>query len=221
MDITCSPTKIFRPRSSASTKYAQSISQSPIDFIYYNEVSRSPHQFHKSKNCSMRDMKNTSPDKIINNHHRACSVDTSVTTLNRRRIIEVPIKNLLLKDNIKICPRQRQRRKKSRKTSMEEIYRLRDLRCKALNNIMSACSRVENSKGIHQVIESEKKTVNSWSRAVDEVTHNIMKINDCNPDIVHHLYYYNKFSNDEIYKEIKKLKNKKDQPIIISAHHKF
>lgn len=219
--MTRSPTKTLRPPSSASTKYAQSISQSPIDFIYYNEVSRSPQQFRKSNNCSMRDMKNSSPDKLINNHHRACSVDTSVTSLNRRRITEVPIKNLLIKDNIKICPRPRQRRKKSRKTSMEEIYRLRDLRCKALNNLMSACSRVESSKGIHHAIESEKRTVKSWSRAVDEVTHNIMKINDCNPDIVHHLYYYNKFSNEEIYKEIKKLKNKKDQPIIISDHHKF
>ncbi|OMJ78641.1 hypothetical protein SteCoe_21518 [Stentor coeruleus] len=221
MDITRSPTKTFRPDSSASTKFTQSISQSPIDFIFYNEISRSPQQYLKSNNCSMRDMKNSSPDKFINNHHRACSIDTPIINLNRRKTIEAPIKNMLLKDNIKMCPKQRQRRKKSRKTSMEEIYILRDLRCKALNNLMNACSKVESSKEIHQAIDSEKRTVNSWSKAVDEVTHNIRKINDCNPEIVHHLYYYNKFSNEEIYKEIKKLKNKKDQPIIISGRHKF
>lgn len=215
MEIMRSPKKMLRPSTCTRTKLSPLKTQSPIDYIYLNEVSSSPHQFISSLNCSMKDMKNLTPDKHVYNHGRSFSVDNANENFNSKNLSELPVIAIPLKEYVTNTRyKNRKNRKKSFKDSIKKISNIRNIRCEVLNSLMSACNNIQNSKNVHKIIETEKRHVKSWSKAVDEVTNNLLKIEDCSPEIIPHLYYYTKYSNEEICKDIKILKNKKEQSSI-------
>ena len=140
---------------------------------------------------------------------RACSLDSS-------EVVYPDLSCILKRDLIK-SPQTKNRRK----FSNNEIFKLRDIRCKALNSLMGACCTIKPSKKFNKSIDKEKKALCEWSKKMEKVTENLMKLADFKQEYIESLYYYNKSSNEDILNDVLKLKKKKDQAmVIIKRKHK-
>ena len=213
MELLQSPLKNVRPYSSISEMSPGFISINPIDRIYVNETFHSP------------PVKKVSQEQLTFNHR-------SYSTERRKHAKSMshdfrngsPLSNkkshngeLLLYNPIRSLTKKKALTNDYQKKSIKLIEEKRDYRCKALTNLVNACNQVQTSRELNNLIAKEKEVVETWSKAIDNVTKNLQKINDCNADIVHHLYYFNKFSNDEICKDINNLKLKKALPSVYSV----
>jgi small-conductance mechanosensitive channel len=122
---------------------------------------------------------------------------------------ETQFSMLLRKDLIKkVSPA------KQRKISSDQVLKVRDCRCKAINNLMTACSSMGKSKDFHKNIEKEKKLLKEWKQKMDQVTNNLLKLADVNQKYIETIYYFNKTSNEEILDDIVKLKSRREQNIV-------
>ena len=189
------------------------LSYSPIDSIYLRETSCSPPPKKQGTNISDLSQRCLSVEK--NYHKNSKSVDyRSTCSPNLKKDNSKGYKIRLLKA-FTISPKKR--KKNTYKVTAKEIEDKRTIRCKAINSLLSVCNNFESAKGVNNTIAKEKVVIQAWSKAVDKVTENLLKINDTNPDIVHHLYYFNKFSNEEICKDISQLMAKKALPSVYSV----
>ena len=207
-----SPLKSVRQNINASLRSPDVYICTPIDSIYLKEatfispIAKDPNKREMiySRNCF---------SAVKRSHRKTSSEDFSRYT---SPLVKSNLQNkeFLIKDSLNSLKMTKSKKmnKFDIRFSTKKIEKKRDLRFKAINNLLIACSKVESSKKLNKNLAKEEKILNSWVKTVDKVTENLQKINDCNADIVHHLYYYNKFSNDEICKDINLIKMKTALP---------
>lgn len=197
---TVSTPKPIRPLTAFTPSY--SCSPGPIESIYKAEsqifnLSRlqinpqTPSTAKKSSSIKRR------------YHFRAGSLDSNAA--------DNPDLSLFLKKDLI----KRSRVQKRRKFAINDIYQLREIRCKALNNLITACRTIKPSRKFKKSIDEEQKFVNTWSKKMDKVTDSLMKLTDNKQEFIEGLYYFNKMSTEDILSDVMKLKKKKEQNIVI------
>ena len=175
---------------------------SPIDMIYFNESStinliqlqkklRTPSVPPTFRKSSWPIKKKTHHIRIFSDTE--CRPKSHFSTLLQKPLIK------------------KLNRPHHRKVSSDQIIKLRDCRCKAINCLMVACSRSEDSKEIHKNIDKEKQLLKDWIKKMDEVTNSLLKLSDVKQDYVQSIYYFNKTSNEEILQDVLRIKAKRDQ----------
>lgn len=142
-------------------------------------------------------------------HFRACSLDSPTAP-------HPDLSCILKKDLIKSS-----QSRKRKKFTNNEIFKLREIRCKALNSLMGACRTIKPSKKFNKSIDKEQKALSEWSKKMESVTENLMKLAEFKQEYIESLYYYNKSSNEDILSDVLKLKSRKDQAmVIVKRKHK-
>lgn len=197
---TVSTPKPIRPLTAFTHSY--SCSPGPIESIYKTESQI----FNLSRLQINPQTPSTAKNSATNKrryHFRSGSMESNV--------VENPdLSSYLKKDLIK-----RSQVKKRRKFPINDIFQLREIRCKALNNLITACRTIKPSGNFKKIIDKEQKFVSTWSKKMDQVTENLMKLTDNKQEFIEGLYYFNKLSNEDILSDVMKLKKKKEQNIVI------
>lgn len=195
-------TQPYRPGTAYSAQNQYRACLSPIDTIYFNESSTiNLIQLQKkiqtpSIPCTYR--KVSVPKRKKSNQIRIfsdteCRPQSHFSTLLQKQLIK------------KLKGPHR------RNVSSDQIIKLRDHRCKAINCLMVACSSLEDSKEIHKNIDKQKQLLKDWSKKMDEVTNSLLKLSDVKQDYIQSIYYFNKTSNEEILQDVLRIKAKRDQ----------
>lgn len=191
----------FRPYTSGGSAGAENSAFNLVDCIYMKEST-----INSTQNIVLQDNYiepvTLSPERSLINHSRAfsCGYQASKTQKFHSELNE---SGFLLNSQKKIG------RKKTLNTPDIRNNEKRVIRCNAINNLLSSCDEVKNSSNLNRIIDKERFIVRNWCKTVDKITDNLVKFNNVNAYTIKDLYYYNKFSDEEIIKEIHKLKNRK------------
>jgi hypothetical protein len=211
MDLINSAIKNPKSLASSSNRNRKIFGLSPIDKIYYEECGLDISS-HKpiSANFQIR------PFSVQKNkHNKAFSEDCKSYKPSFFRTspnVRSDFSSRDLMHNLKITPI-----KSHKKYSPEDVLEKRDTRCKVINDLLYACNNIESSKLLNKFMEKKQQEINNWNKAIDRVTEDLLKVSEWNDDILHHLYYLNKVSNDDICKDIQLIKLKKPMPSVYSV----
>ena len=156
MELFHSPMKSLRPQTQVSKRTPDYDWNNPIDCIYMRETSISPVSRKSIMEPSKFDVrKSFSAEKNRFGRRTSEGYKHYASSISKIQ----PDHASIFRESMNALKFKKHHKRLSPKASLDEVAKKRDLRCSVINNLMTACNKVENSKGLFKAVEKEKQVL--------------------------------------------------------------